>query len=134
MGVTIRNRDVNGHGRVNVFNSLALASGDLWTRDPYPGEAEVSNRFKAAGATNEATVRFYYGSATGQTAVSGCTNVYVGIANGNVLGEATATSNGSAIHEASVPGGWAGQTRYLQAVDLSDCRVSNVVVFTFPSN
>lgn len=126
--------DLHGAGRINVFNSLALASEDLWTRDPHPGLAGVSNKFKAAGATNGATVRFYYGSATGQTAVSGCSNVYVGIANASVLGEATATSNGAAIYEATVPGGWAGQTRYLQVVDLSDCRVSNLIEFTFPSN
>ncbi len=101
---------------------MALASGLLWGRDPHLGEAGVSNKFKAAGAASGATVRLYYGSSTGQTAVSGCTNVYVGIANASVLGEATAASNGAAIHEASVPGGWTGLTRYLQAVDLSDCR------------
>lgn len=111
---------------------MALASGLLWGRDPHLGEAGVSNKFKAAGAASGATVRFYYGSSTGQTAVSGCTNVYVGIANASVLGEATAASNGAAIHEASVPGGWTGLTRYLQAVDLSDCRVSNLIEFTFP--
>ncbi len=126
------NENLHGHGRINAFNSMALASGLLWGRDPHPGEAGVSNKFKAAGAASGATVRFYYGSSTGQTAVSGCTNVYVGIANASVLGEATAASNGAAIHEASVPGGWTGLTRYLQAVDLSDCRVSNLIEFTFP--
>ncbi len=126
--------NLHGHGRINVFNSLALASGDLWSRDPYPGEAGVSNKFKAAGASNGATVRFYYGSSTGQTAVSGCTNVYVGSNDAIVLGESTAGSNGAAIYEATVPGEWAGQTRYFQAVDLSDCRVSNLIEFSFPSN
>lgn len=127
------NPDLHGHGRINAFNSLALASGELWTRDPAPGEAGVTNKFKAAGAANGATVRFYYGSATGQTAVSGCSNVYVGIADASVLGESTAGSNGAAVYEASVPGGWRGQTRYLQAVDLSDCRVSNLIELTFPN-
>ncbi len=126
--------DLHGHGRINAFNSLALASGSVWARDPHPGEAGVSNKFKAAGAANGATVRFYYGSATGQTAVSGCSNVYVDIASASVLGEATAGSNGAAIYQATVPWGWAGQTRYLQAVDLSDCRISNLIQFTFPSN
>lgn len=126
--------DRHGHGRINIFNSLALLSGDLWTRDPHPGVAGVSNKFKAAGAANGATVRFYYGSSIGQTAVSGCSNVYVGIADASILGEATAGSNGAAICQATVPSGWAGQTRYLQAVDLSDCRVSNLIEYTFPSN
>lgn len=125
--------DEHGHGRINAFNSLALASGDLWTRDPHPGEAGVSNLFKAAGAADGATVRFYYGSSTGQTAVSGCTNVNVDIANASILGTAMAGSNGAAILPATVPSGWAGQTRYLQAVDLSDCRVSNLIEFTFPN-
>jgi len=127
------NQNLHGHGRINVFNSLALASGDLWTRDPHPGRAGEDNIFKAAGATDEATVRFYYGSATGQTAVSGCTNVYVGIANASVLGTATAASNGAAvIEDFFVPGGWAEVTVHLQAVDLSDCRVSNLITYTFP--
>lgn len=99
----------------------------------YTGRAGEDNEFKAAGATNTATVRFYYGSATGQTAVSGCSNVYVGIANASILGTATAGANGAAILEDySVPSGWAGQTRYLQAVDVSDCRVSNLIQYTFP--
>src|SRR5690606_19418951 len=51
---------LHGHGRINVFNSLALASGSLWTRAPHPGTAGVVNSFKAAGATSSATVRFYY--------------------------------------------------------------------------
>lgn len=118
----------------NAFNSLALASGDLWTRSPHPGHAGEDNDFKAAGAVTGASVRFYYGSSTGQTAVSGCSNVYVDIANASVLGTATAGTNGAAIIEDfPVPSGWAGQTRYLQAVDLSDCRVSNLIVFTFPN-
>ncbi len=128
------NSTLHGHGRINAFNSLALATGDLWTRDPHPGLAGEDNDFKAAGATNAATVRFYYGSTTGQTAVSGCSNVYVGIANASVLGTATAGTNGAAIiYDYSVPSGWAGQMHYLQAVDLSDCRVSNLIQYTFPN-
>ncbi len=128
------NPNLHGAGRINAFNSLALASGEVWTRDPHPGVAGIDNDFKAAGATSGATVRFYYGSSTGQTAVSGCSNVYVGIANASLLGTATAAANGAAIIEDfAVPSGWAGQTRYLQAVDLSDCRVSNLIQFTFPN-
>ncbi len=126
--------DLHGYGRINVFNSLALASGDLWTRDPHPGRAGEDNIFKAAGATDQATVRFYYGTATGQTQVSGCSaGTCVGIDNASVLGTATATSNGAAVlDEIFVPSGWAETTVYLQAVDLSDCRVSNIIVYTFP--
>jgi len=126
--------DLHGHGRINVFNSLALASGELWTRDPHPGLADEDNIFKAAGATDEASVRFYYGTATGQTQVSGCTaGTYVGIASASIFGTATATSNGAAIlDEVFVPSGWAETTVYIQAVDLSDCRVSNLIVYTFP--
>lgn len=49
----------HGHGRINTFNSLALADGGVWTRDPHPGEAGETNAFKAAGGTDTATVTFY---------------------------------------------------------------------------
>ncbi len=128
--------DLHGHGRINVFNSLALASGSLWTRDPHPGLAGEDNIVKAAGAEDGRTVRFYYGTQTGQTEVSGCgSTVVVEIANAAILGTAVAGSNGAAlIEDVPVPGGWANTTIYLQAVELTTCRVSNLVVYTFPPN
>ncbi len=128
--------DLHGYGRINAFNSLALASGSLWTRDPHPGLAGEDNIFKAAGAESGRTIRFYYGTQTGETQVSGCgSTIVVGIANASILGTAVAGSNGAALLEdVPVPGGWANTTVYLQAVELTTCRVSNLVQFTFPPN
>lgn len=122
----------HGHGSINVFNSLALASGELWTRDPYPGTAGTTNGFKAAGGTPSATVTFYYGTATGSTSVPGCSGLNVDIDSAQVLGTATAGANGAAIYSTTVPSGWSNTTVYLQCVEIANCRKSNLIEFTFP--
>ncbi|MCL4195936.1 MAG: S8/S53 family peptidase [Phycisphaerales bacterium] len=127
--------NLHGHGRINVFNSLALASGTLWTRDPYPGEAGTNNFFKAAGAEEGATVWFYYGDGSGQTQVTvGTCTITLDIANATLIPaeSAVATSNGAAIIEQAVPGSWSEETFWLQCVEEEGCRKSNVVVFDFP--
>lgn len=63
------NESNHGAGRINVFNSLALASGNLWTRSPKPGVADEDNDLRAAGAVNGATVKFFYGTDDGSTSV-----------------------------------------------------------------
>jgi hypothetical protein len=126
--------DLHGSGRINVFNSLALASGSVWTRDPYPGEAGTTNSFKAAGADEGATVWFFYGDGSGQTQVTvGNCTITVDIANAGLIPaeSAVATSNGAAIIEQLVPGLWSETTVWLQCVEEEGCRKSNVVVFEF---
>lgn len=56
----------------------------------------------------------------------------IDIASPQVLGTATAGSNGAAILEVSVPGGWSEQTVNLQCAELNACRKSNVVTYSFP--
>ena len=125
--------DLHGRGRINAFNSLAMASGDLWTRTPNPGRAAESNILKAAGSAEGATVRFYFGTSTGSTSVSGC-SLNVDIANATLLGSATAGANGSATITVSVPSMWAGQSVYFQVVEIGKpCRKSNLVTFLFPA-
>lgn len=125
--------DLHGRGRINAFNSLAMASGDLWTRTPNPGVADDDNVLKAAGAQSGSTIKFYFGTSTGLTAVSGC-SLNVDIANATLLGSATAGANGSVTIAVSVPSTWAGQTVYLQVVEIgSPCRKSNLVTFLFPA-
>ena len=125
--------DEHGAGRINVFNSLALASGSLWTRTPHPGVAGQTNFLKAAGAAESATVEFSYGTSTGSTSVQGCPGLNVDIASAISLGTATAITNGAAVKSVSVPSGWSTQTIYLQAVEYGNpCRKSNLVTFAFP--
>lgn len=126
--------DLHGAGRINVFNSLSLASGSLWTRNPYPGEAGTDNYFKAAGADEDATVWYFYGDGSGQTQVTvgNCTST-LNIANATLIPaeSAVATSNGAAIIQQAIPGSWSQQTVWLQCVEEEGCRKSNVVVFEF---
>lgn len=134
MGVAIENPDLHGAGRINVFNSVALASGSLWTRDPYPGETGTTNQFKAAGADEGATVWFFYGDGSGSTQVTvGNCTITLNIADATLIPaeSAVATANGAAIIEQAVPGSWSQQTVWLQCVEEEACRKSNVVVFEF---
>ncbi len=128
------NQNLHGAGRINVFNSLALASGSVWTRTPYPGEAGTTNYFKAAGAGEGTTVWFFYGDGSGQTQVTvGNCSITLDIANATLVPaeSAVATANGAAIIAQAVPGSWAQETVWLQCVEEAGCRKSNVVVFEF---
>jgi len=128
------NQNLHGAGRINVFNSLAIASGSIWTRDPYPGEGGTTNEFKAAGAEESATVWFFYGDGSGQTQVTvGNCTITLDIANATLIPaeSAVATSNGAAIIQQAVPGSWSQETVWLQVVEEEGCRKSNVVVFEF---
>ncbi len=126
------NANIHGAGRINVFNSLALASGSLWTRKPTPGEADTDNIFKAAGASANATVEFFYGTEDGSTSIQGC-SLSVDIANAASFGTATAGTNGSAARTVFIPSNWSTGTMLIQAVEYGNpCRKSNVVTYTFP--
>ncbi len=122
----------HGRGRVNVFNSLALASGQLWTRTPNPGVADDDNDLKATGATNSATVEFFYGTDDGSTSVQGC-SLSVDIADAASFGTATAGANGAAVKTVFIPSNWSTGTMLIQAVEYGNpCRKSNVVTYVFP--
>lgn len=122
----------HGAGRINVFNSLALASSQLWTRTPNPGVADEDNDLKAAGAANGATIEFFYGTDDGSTAVQGC-SLSVDIADAASFGTATAGANGAAVKSVFIPSNWSTATMLIQAVEYGNpCRKSNVFTYTFP--
>lgn len=122
----------HGEGRISVFNSLALASGTLWTRTPNPGIADEVNDLKVAGAANDATIEFFYGADDGSTSVQGC-SVNIDIANAASFGTATAGANGAAVKTVFIPSNWSTGTMLIQAIEYGNpCRKSNVVTYTFP--
>ena len=97
-----------------------------------PGTAGATNNITATGATPGASTIFVYGLTPGSVAVPGCTAATVGMADVNIL--ETVTASGAGVASATpifIPGTLSGVTILLQAVELSTCTVSNLVVNTF---
>lgn len=97
-----------------------------------PGVAGQDNTFEVTGAEPGETVYFIYGFDYGFTnEVPGCSGVYAGIENPKVFGNTAADGSGAATLDAFVPAGAQGMTILFQGVELSSCRVSNIVAETF---
>ncbi|MBL1217583.1 MAG: hypothetical protein D8M59_08815 [Planctomycetes bacterium] len=105
--------------------------GDLVLYDPDPGIAGQTNTVSASGATPSDEVWFVYGFRYGSTAVPGCGGTYVEIGSPTIAGSDIADSGGNASVAGMVPAVMSGKALWLQAVELSTCRVSNLVVFVF---
>lgn len=109
----------------------ASTSMALSTAEPvYPGS--ISN-LECLGCTPGRTVTFVRGFDSGSTAVSGCSGLFIDIANPTVMGSAVADTFGRAQLSASVPCAAAGLTIRLQAVE-NTCRKSNVDIVTVESD
>ncbi len=97
-----------------------------------PGTAGATNFISTTGGLVGTNTTFIYGFNPGSVAVPGCPGASVGIADINILenvvADATGTANATPIF---IPGGLSGVTVLLQAVELSTCTVSNLVVNTF---
>jgi len=110
-----------------------IGEGDPLVFEPVlPGVAGQDNTFEVSGAEPGETVYFVYGFDYGYTTeVPGCSGLYSGIENPKVFGNAPADEFGVATVDAFVPGGAQGMTILFQGVELSSCRVSNIVAETF---
>ncbi len=96
------------------------------------GTAGATNFISATGATPGANTIFIYGFTPGSVSVPGCAAATVGMADVNIL--QTVTASGAGVASASpifIPSILSGTTIFLQAVELSTCTVSNLVVNTF---
>jgi hypothetical protein len=97
-----------------------------------PGTAGMVNNFTTTGGLPGANTFFLYGFTPGSVAVPGCPGASVGMADVNILETVAADASGTAnATPLFIPGGLSGVTVLLQAVELSTCTVSNLVVNTF---
>lgn len=97
-----------------------------------PGSAGATNFISTTGGSAGANTFFLYGFTPGSVAVPGCPGASVGIADINIL--ETVAANGAGNANATplfVRASLSGLTVLLQAVELSTCTVSNLVVNTF---
>lgn len=111
---------------------LGSPAADLVLAAPTPGTAGVENTLTVTGATPGATVQIGYGTVAGSTAIPGCPGEFIDFASPNVLGTPVADGSGVASIAQLVPAGASGQTFLLQSVELSTCRVSNLIIHLFP--
>ena len=97
-----------------------------------PGTAGAVNNFTTNGGTAGQNTFFLFGLVPGSVAVPGCPGASVGMADVNILEVVAANGAGTAnATPVFIPGGLSGVTILLQAVELSTCTVSNLVVNTF---
>lgn len=125
-----------GAGNATCFgpaSACATRSGSAYVMSkPFPGPAGNLTNFTASSATPGATTFFLLGSGPGSVPVPGCPGVTVNIGAGlTVLGSAVANPQGEAEISFNVGASASGVTALFQAVELSSCRVSNLVVHTF---
>jgi len=118
-------------GTAAYLAQLAGLTG-LVLAEPAPGHAGMTNTLTTDGATPFERTYFVYGSTDGLTEVPPCPGVYVEINSPIIAGSAVADADDEASIDRYVPGAASGRTYYIQSVEPETCRVSNLVVYTFP--
>ncbi|TAH34331.1 MAG: hypothetical protein EYC70_15400 [Planctomycetota bacterium] len=114
-----------------AVNGAFRASFPLTLLEPTPGIAGQVNILVANNATPNAGVHFAGGRLPGATLVNcGAGTITLDMADPRRLGLSFADAFGSAGISGNVPASLAGATILLQAVDSSNCEVSNLVVYT----
>jgi len=97
---------------------------------PSPGLPGVENTWAFTGATPGATVWVTFGKGSGTTPVPGCDGINMGIANAGPIDNTVADGSGDGEISVFVPVSASG-TFFFQAIDMSNCRVSDRVSSTF---
>lgn len=97
-----------------------------------PQLAGATNTWAVTGAKPGETTYFLYGTAAGSRPVPGCPGQTVGIGGVQILATDVADAAGNADFSLFVPAGVSGSTFLFQAVELSTCKVSQLLTVTFP--
>lgn len=117
--------DVRGADFINTSCSLTLSN-------PIPGIAGTTNSVTFTCASPNAQVAIVHSLQAGSTPVAVCPGLSVDMMNPLLLGifGADAAGNGSASGFA--PPALSGQTSLIQAVDITGCTKSNLVMYPWP--
>ena len=114
---------IMGYGILDAFDAVdALVLDQI-----VPGVSGEMNTLHAAGGVDGAQTYFVWGTQFGSADIPGCAGATVMIANPKVAGHAAADVNGDVTLDRFVSSAAAGLMVELQAVEVSSCRVSNVV-------
>ncbi len=96
---------------------------------PTPGRAGALNEIEVIECSPGAEVRVLYGTGSGRSSIDGCTGAAVDIAEPREV-VVYADGAGRATAHLYVPESHSGQRLFFQAVDLSTCDVTNLIVRT----
>ena len=101
--------------------------------DTDPGSAGVENDWSTQNGSPNGVAVVFFGTGAGTTPVSlaACSGTDLGIANARFLGFEFADGNGDATISRTVPGSASNLTFSFQALNLQDCRLSNITSTTF---
>ena len=104
--------------------------GNFTLSDPTPGYAGTFNTVTVSNGSPNGSAIVYFGGVSGLSSTA-CSGVYIGIKNVRTAGTIAMDSSGGGTLSKSVPGGAAGRTFFIQALDTTNCTLSNMVTTTF---
>jgi hypothetical protein len=110
------------------------SGGGFTLLQPLPGSAGVGNDFSSTGATPNSRVFVFASRSAGTSEVwiPGCGKLTMDFIGRPLrIGRTTADANGDATVTRTIPGGAAGKSLTIQAVDQASCTASNSVIETF---
>jgi hypothetical protein len=111
---------------------LDIPPHELSMSGPKPGIAGMENTFEVSGATHGERVNFLYGNNPGITTDPYCPGEMVNIHDPNLFGYDVANNKGNANLTVFVPSEASGRTSLFQAFEKVNCKVSNLIEYTFP--
>lgn len=118
------------HHGVDVAYALDPADTPTTTvLDPLPGKGGADNTIEVVGATPGAAIAVLYGPTSGESSLAECPGAVVEILAPRRM-DAQADATGKASVTVFLPATLSGTRLLVQAVDLSDCDVSNLAVRT----
>jgi len=97
-----------------------------------PGVAGTVNTLQVDNGTPQGMFYFIYGFAPGSVAVPGCQGLTADINNPQIAGNDLSDNAGVASISVPVPASASGVTVQLQAVNITHCEKTDVLVHTFP--
>jgi len=118
----------------DMINVTAPPGNQLVLAQPVPGVAGVSNSFVVTGCTPGRTIGVYSGLSQGSSVVNvgNCGGIPLNLGRPfRLIGRANANAGGVATILATPPGGSAGRTFFLQAVEPASCRTSALISEVF---
>ena len=121
----------------DAFDAHGIACGSrpscsgYYLAQPDPGLVQQVNTFTTYGGTPGQTTYFLYGFTPGSVAVPGCPGVHVGIQDINIFSNGPADAFGEYAVSTNIPN-ISGSTVLFQSVELSTCKVTNLVSYTWP--
>lgn len=122
--------DINGGFSQDNNANLLPDECELILNEPVPGQAGQINTISVSMATPGSQIGFIGSLLDGLTFYANCDDNF-DMANPRLLGVAVADGAGDASVDVSAPASLAGQTVFLQAVELPSCIISSRIEFDF---